>query len=56
MNLIPKDVCIVSLKAGAIGFVQPRSMKDTVESFGKVQAAASKQLEMIVAPNGTTSA
>jgi len=56
MNLIPKDVCIVSLKAGAIGFVQPRTMKDTVESFGKVQAAASKQLEMIVAPNGTTSA
>ena len=55
MNLIPKDVCIVSLKAGAIGFVQPRSMKDTVESFGKVQAAASKQLEMIVAPNDTTS-
>ncbi len=50
---IPKDVCIVSLKADVIGSVQARSMQDTIASFSKVQEAASKQLEIIVVPTGT---
>ena len=56
MGLIPKDVRIMSLKGDAIGFVQPRSMKDTIESFTKMQAAASKQMEFIVVPTDATSA
>ncbi|KAL7497036.1 hypothetical protein ACHAWT_005353 [Skeletonema menzelii] len=56
MNLIPKDICIVSLKGDAIGFVQPRSMQDTIESFAKVQTAASRQIEFIVVPTDTISA
>eukprot|EP00574_Skeletonema_japonicum_P006003 CAMPEP_0201717148 /NCGR_PEP_ID=MMETSP0593-20130828/2943_1 /ASSEMBLY_ACC=CAM_ASM_000672 /TAXON_ID=267983 /ORGANISM="Skeletonema japonicum, Strain CCMP2506" /LENGTH=462 /DNA_ID=CAMNT_0048207117 /DNA_START=10 /DNA_END=1398 /DNA_ORIENTATION=- len=54
-NFIPKDVHIVSLRGDAIGFVQPRSMKDTIAAFTEVQAAASKQLEFIVVPTSATS-
>lgn len=49
-NLLPKDTCIVSLKGDAVGFVKPRSMKDTIAAFIETQAAASKQLEFIVVP------
>lgn len=54
MNQIPNSVCIVTLKSDIIGCAQPRSMQETIAFFSKVQAAASRQLEMVVVPTGTT--
>lgn len=49
------DTCIVSLEGDAVGFVKPRSMKDTIAAFVETQAAASNQLELIVVPTAAIS-